>query len=71
MLILVLLVSHILRNWNPFETRALEYAWEPSGHLQMQRLYVEANEPTLYLTFNKLCIQYALKEVIEKHGVME
>ena len=27
----------------------------------MQSLYVEANEPPLYLKFNKLCIQYALK----------
>ena len=27
----------------------------------MQSLYVEANEPPLYLRFDKLCIQYALK----------
>ena len=26
-----------------------------------QSLYVEANEPLLYLRFDKLCIQYALK----------
>ena len=27
----------------------------------MQSLYVEANEPSLYLRFGNLCIQYALK----------
>ena len=27
----------------------------------MQSLYVEANEPPLYLRFDKLCVQYALK----------
>ena len=27
----------------------------------MQSLYVEANEPPMYLRFDKLCIQYALK----------
>ena len=27
----------------------------------MESLYVEANEPPLYLRFDKLCIQYALK----------
>ena len=27
----------------------------------MQSLYVEANEPPLYLSFVKLCVQYALK----------
>ena len=27
----------------------------------MQSLYVEANEPHLYLRFDKLCIQHALK----------
>ena len=27
----------------------------------MQRLYVEGNEPPMYLRFGKQCIQYALK----------
>ena len=27
----------------------------------MQSLYLEANEPPLYLRFDKLCVQYALK----------
>ena len=48
-LFLVLLISHILRNWNPFRTSPI------------QSLYVEANKPPLYLRFDKLCIRYALK----------
>ena len=34
---------------------------KPTGTSPMQSLYVEANEPSLYLRFDKLCVQYALK----------
>ena len=51
-LFLVLLVSYILRNWNPFK----DFRTSP-----MQGLQVEANEPSLYLRFDKLCIKYTLK----------
>ena len=47
----VLLVSHILRNWNPFKT------WDASGLLQCKAcMWSQMN-----IRFDKLCVQYALK----------
>ena len=61
MLFLVLLVSHILRNWNLFKNQGLRIYLGASRTSRIQSLYVESNEPPLYLRFDKLCIQYVLK----------
>ena len=58
-LFLVLLVS--LKKLEPIQNQGLRICLEAYRTSAMQSLYVEANEAPLYLRFDKLCIQYALK----------
>ena len=58
-LFLVLLVS--LKKLEPIQNMALRICLGTFRTSPMQSLYVEANEPPLYLRFDKLCIQYALQ----------
>ena len=59
-LLLVVLVSYILK-MEPIQNQGLRICQVAFTTSPMQSLYVEENEPPLYLKFDKLCIQYALK----------
>ena len=50
-----------LRKLEPIQNQGLRIYLGAFRTSPMQSLYVEANEPPLYLRFDKLCIQYALK----------
>ena len=51
-----------LKKLEPIQNQGLRICLGAFRTSPMQRsLYVEANEPPLYLRFDKLCIQYALK----------
>ena len=50
-----------LKKLEPIQNQCLRIFLGTFRTSPMQSLYVEANEPPLYLRFDKLCIQYALK----------
>ena len=50
-----------LKKLKPIQNQGLKICLGAFRTSPMQSLYVEANEPPLYLRFDKLCIQYALK----------
>ena len=50
-----------LKKLEPIQNQGLMICLGAFRTFPMQSLHVEANEPPLYLTFDKLCIQYALK----------
>ena len=50
-----------LKKLEPIQNQGLRICLGAFRTSPMQSLYVEANEPPLYLRFDKLCIQYALK----------
>ena len=50
-----------LKKLEPIQNQGLRICLGAFRASPMQSLYVEANEPPLYLRFDKLCIQYALK----------
>ena len=50
-----------LKKLEPIQNQSLRICLGAFRTSPMQSLYVEANEPPLYLRFDKLCIQYALK----------
>ena len=50
-----------LKKLEPIQNQGLRICLGVFRTSPMQRLYVEANEPPLYLWFDKLCIQYSLK----------
>ena len=60
MLFLVLLISY-LKKLEPIQNQGLRICLGAFRTFPMQSLHIEANEPPLYLRFDKLCIQYALK----------
>ena len=52
--------SH-LRKLEPIHNQGLRICLRAFRASPMQSLYVEVNKPLLYLTFDNLCVQYALK----------
>ena len=50
-----------LKKLEPIQNQGLRICLGAFRTSPMESLYVEANEPPLYLRFDKLCIQYALK----------
>ena len=50
-----------LKKFEPIQNQGLRICLGALRTSPMQSLNVEANEPPLYLRFDKLCIQYALK----------
>ena len=50
-----------LKKLEPIQNQGLGIWLRAFRTSPMQSLYVEANEPPLYLRFDKLCIQCALK----------
>ena len=50
-----------LKKLEPIQNQGLRICLGAFRTSPMQSLYVAANEPPLYLRFDKLCIQYALK----------
>ena len=50
-----------LKKLEPIQNQGLRICLGAFRTSPMQSLYVEANEPPLYLRFDKLCVQYALK----------
>ena len=50
-----------LKKLEPIQNQGLRICLGAFRTSPMQSLYVEANEPSLYLRFDKLSIQYALK----------
>ena len=50
-----------LKKVEPIQNQGLKICLGAFRTSPMQSLHVEANEPPLYLRFDKLCIQYALK----------
>ena len=50
-----------LKKLEPIQNQGLRICLGAFRTSPMQSLYVETNEPPLYLRFDKLCIQYALK----------
>ena len=49
-----------LKKLEPIQNQGLRICLVAFRTFPMQSLYAEANEPPLYLRFDKLCIQYAL-----------
>ena len=50
-----------LKKLEPIQNQGLRICLGAFRTSPMQSLYVEASEPPLYLRFDKLCVQYALK----------
>ena len=50
-----------LKKLEPIQNQGLRICLGAFRTSPVQSLYIEANEPPLYLRFDKLCIQYALK----------
>ena len=50
-----------LKKLEPIQNQGLRICLGAFRTSPMQSFYIEANEPPLYLKFDKLCVQYALK----------
>ena len=50
-----------VKKLEPIQNQGLRICLGAFRTSTMQSLYIEANEPPLYLRFDKLCVQYALK----------
>ena len=50
-----------LKKLEPIQNQGLRICLGAFRTSPMQSLYIEANEPPLYIRFDKLCVQYALK----------